>query len=289
MPMNLANAVIPTNQASVGVVKTWPGQDECYSGFASCSVFREQLINSLQPRQYSKIAMNATVLDVGLATERLQFDPQAWIAFDYVQGDPGGTNGFPAWYLATHGETSLQTSEDPVPQNDQILFCAVGMTCEIERPWADVNQASAKSYPNWLVVSGDYRETSREDLYDNVWMSLNVGNNKCAFDLGLARHYPSPNAPNGSDILAPGYIAMPLVFTPFNAVVCMGSLKNNRRVTMQVSLDHGFSIPQTSLQLPATGSAKVYVPVAFEWFGFFLDVIRGQQIAMSVAAQQIPG
>lgn len=267
------NAQVDTADIVLGVVRPFPGQESSYCGVSACSAFRDMLINALTPRRYSKVGIVATVS----AAAGVVFAAQTLTAFANVVGDNGSGaatgNGFPVGYTLTRAETNYLNFEDPVPQNSNVLFCVVGMTASLERPWSPDSMAAftTKTYPTYITQGPDYRETAREDLYCNTNLQLSYGNNGCTYDIDLVKHYPNPNTPQGGDTLQSGVIAAPLMFSPLNSVVCIDSLKNNRRAVINVTLNHALTIPQTSLVLPV-GPLPLLFPLELALFGFIFAV-----------------
>lgn len=263
---------IPLAPYARGVVGPHPGQEDSYCGVAACTVFREMLINALVPHRYSKVCIDSAIVTAG---GPISFAPQQQIAFNYVV-DSTGSGGFPSTYKITKAETNYLSSEDPVPQNGGYLFCAVGMTVAAERPF--MWDGSSKVYPTFITQGPDYQNTIREELYGNVFAQLAYGNNGCTYDLGNIKYYPTPNTPHGGDVVAPGVIAGQLAFNPFNSVVCIDSLRNNRRAVITVNLPTAFTLPVTTLPttqipaLPAAATSPLFCPLEFVLFGFIIQV-----------------
>lgn len=257
----------PVSRMGFGVVQLYPGQQEKYCGVQACLAFSNMLINALDPYRFSKVAFSGAAAG-GTGVTILA---QSRVAFANNVGDTAEANtGYP--FALTKAETDYDESENPVPQNCNYLFCAVGLTAAMERPFeilVDSAPTAPLDYPNWISTTADYRETGKEVIYDNTWLSISYGNNGCTYDIGLAKHFPTPNSPMGGDTLSPGRIAMPLVWTPFNAVVCIDSLRNNRKAVLNATLEHDFLIDETSAHIATDGT--VYFPMEFALPGFVIQ------------------
>jgi hypothetical protein len=268
----MAASCINLGDNAFGVVRPYPGQEQTFCGIGSCAAFREFLRNSLTPIRYSKIAITATVT----AAAGVVVAAQAPVAFaDWIDVTTGGSTGLP--YTLTAADTNYFEFERPVPDTSDFLYCAVGMAAVAERPFLYTD--GAKVFPSYIGESGDYREALREELYNNVSLQWNVGNNGCKYDIGRLCDFPSPNSPHGSDVLAPGVIARELGFTPFNAVLAIDSVKNQRRATITASVTHAFTLQPTSLTLP-TGPETLYSPVSLSLFGFICSLPGARDFVM---------
>ena len=259
-----------TGDMALGVIKPHPGQEEDYCGVAACTAFRDMLINALNPIRYSKVGFEG-VITAGVS---LAFTSGAnnLTAFANVIGDNAAANtNFTA--PLTLADTNYHQSEDPVPQNGGFLFCAVGMNVALERPFVQVDATGARSYPAYVSQVADYRNTIQEALYCGASATIQYGNNGCQYEIGLLKHFPSPNTPHGGDTMAPGVIAGTLMFNPLNAVVCIDSLKNNRRAVIAVALAQDFTVDQTAQVIPAPAAAShLIVPAELSLFGFVIQV-----------------
>lgn len=263
-----------------GVIRPYPGQEQTFCGIGSCAAFRDFLRNSLTPIRYSKVAFQFTVTDTGIVS-KTQTDPVAFQ--DWIGVAAGGATGLP--YTLTAEDTNYYEFERPVPDTSDFLFCAVGMCEVIERPFT--SDGTVKTYPVYITEANDYRETLRESLYNGVSQQWKVGNNGCLYDISRVCDYPSPNSPHGSDVVAPGVIARELGFTPFNAVLCIDSVKNQRRAVISLTASHGLSIPATSATLP-TGPETLYVPVTLELFGFVCQLPGARDFVQTPQAPSAP-
>ena len=251
-----------------GVVGPVDGQEDDFCGVGACGAFKDMLINALTPLRYSKVGLFGTAAP-GVD---IQFAKQTVTAFGYVQDDLVPGMGA---IVATASHTNLSRPENPVPKNGGFLFCVVGLTADVERPYA--SDAEFQSYPQMIGEAPDYREAIRESIINNASLQFKYGNNGCTYDINLLKHNPGPNAAVGSDKIGTGQIAAPLLFNPLNSVVCVDSLDNNRRCTMDLNLGQSLKFLQTSLAITA---ATVRVPVEITWFGFVILAPNGSQVFM---------
>lgn len=250
---------------ATGVVRPCEGQEDCFSGVDSCSVFKLMLVNSLDPIRYSKIAFQGSS-DAALASVTVL--AQSRTAFVLRVGDVSTATAGSAGYVGVLNEshTNYFNFEDPVPLNCNLMFCAVGLAVSAERPF--VGDAS-HAYPSWLSAFPDIRETIREDVLDNTFLNVVIGNNGCNYRVGLAKHFGASAEPKGADIIVNSLYASPLDFVCFNAVVCIDSLQNNRRATIGVTL--GNDLVVTSSTAPVTTSELVRIPLELQLYGFIVS------------------
>lgn len=269
---------------ATGVVRPCEGQEECFAGVGSCGVFREMLINSMTPIRYSKIVFQGTST---AATSTVAIPAQTRIAFNESVGDvsTAANSGYTGSAL-THAETNYETFENPVPENSNMLFCVVGMAISAERTFTAADGAfGTHIYLTWLTAFPDIRETIREDVLDNTSLFWNIGNNKCIYQIGLAKHWGAAAEPKGGDKISSSVYASPLDYVCFNAVLCIDNLRNNRRATLTLSLDRAISAISTTA--PITDDTGVRVPLETQLYGFIV-MFQGAQAFQGPGAVPAP-
>ena len=254
-----------------GVVGPVDGQEDDFCGVGACGAFRDMLINALTPLRYSKGGLVGTAV----AGADIQFPVQSVELFNYVQGDFFPLSTGPSGIQATESHTNYTRVENPTPRNGGWLFCVVGVTADVERPY--LNDGIFQAYPQMIGESSDYREPLREGVINNGALKFHYGSNGCTYDQNLLKHNAGPYAAVGGDKIATGQVAAPLLFNPLNSVVCVDSLDNNRRCTMELRLGQALKLSQTSLAI--TGGTIV-APVEVCWFGFVIIAPSGAQVYM---------
>jgi hypothetical protein len=250
---------------ALGILKPWPGQEDMYCGYGSCGAFKEMFLNGLVPVRYSKVAFAATAVVATGITVLAGGANAALIAFANSVGDTAAANTGYATAL-TLSETNYQTTENPVPQNSDYRFCLVGISMNVELPYH--SNAGAQEFGDYITQVAEYRETIRENMLHNGVLTMAKGNNRCAFQLGLFKHFHGSNQVSGGDTRNAGRAdAGPLSFTPLNAVVVMESLVGAQRMTLGLQLNRDFVVRPTSVPVTAE---TLLIPVETEMWGFLV-------------------
>lgn len=261
------------SQYRTGVIGPCEGQEDCFAGIGSCGVFREMLVNSMHTNRHSKVLFSG---EADAATKSVTFAAQTHEAFAQSVGDTGTTvlSGYTGYPL-TPQITDYFTFENPVPENSNMLFCAVGLAISVERMFiakdGDVADGlNQRYYPSYITSAPDIRETVREDLLNGISMLWKVGNNGCIYRVGLAKHYAAAAEAKGGDKIGSGVFASPLDFVCFNAVLCIDSLRNNRRATLELSLDEAVTAASSTLDVIEPSDTYVRAPVEAQLYGFIV-------------------
>lgn len=267
--------------ADGAVVRPVPGQAADFCGIGACGAFRDLLLNSLDSARYSSGVITSGTL--AAAGADLTFASLSGVSlFVSAQGDAAnaGTGTTPAtaeglWFAVSPAQTNQTVSEAPVPRD--FLFCAVGMAVSVDPAYQRGGTGSAAvdpiMYSQWIDAA--YNSALQTAILNNVAISLAFGNQNTTFQLGLLREYPYFGGAAGGSQIRNGVIAAPLMFTPFNSVVCVGIRDEVRKLVMKAQVGQAFTVESIGANPSQQPTAQVVdtavrVPFAVYLYGFVI-------------------